>query len=52
MMKTDLDILLEAYIELNKLSTSPGETSYRLSRCIKFIEKQIALELKKNRGEK
>ena len=50
-MKTDLDSLLEAYIELNKLSTTPGEKSHMLASCILFIQKQIALELKKNRGE-
>ena len=50
-MKTDLDILIEAYIELNKLSASPGEKSHMLASCILFIQRQILTELKKNRGE-
>lgn len=50
-MKTDLDALLEAYIELNKLHATPGERCHMLASCILFIQKQIALELKKNRGE-
>ncbi len=50
-MKTDLDSLLETYLELNKLNAEPGMKCHMLASCIQFIQRQILTELKKNRGE-
>ncbi len=49
-MKTDLDSLLETYLELNKLNAEPGMKCHMLASCIQFIQRQILTELKSNRS--
>lgn len=48
-MRTDLDALLEAFIELNKLSAAPGEKCHMLADSLDFLKKQIKVELESKR---
>lgn len=38
--------LIQAYVELNKLSAAPGDKCHMLADSIKFIERMIREELK------
>jgi len=41
-----LQALLDAYVELNRLHTEPGERCHMLAMSIQFLEKQIKVILK------
>lgn len=41
-----LEILVNAYVELNKISAAPGDRAHMLAYSIKFIERQIKEYLK------
>lgn len=43
---SDLQVLIAAYIELNKLKATPGEQCHMLATSIHFIEKLIKAHLK------
>lgn len=40
-----LQLLIEAYIALNRLNTEPGDKSHMLAKSLQFIERQIKLQL-------
>lgn len=41
-----LEILLSAYVELNKLNASPGDKAHMLAYSIKFLERHMAKIIK------
>lgn len=52
-MNTELlKLLLETYVELNKISASPGDKSHRLWKCIEFIERTIKQIIKDDKVNK
>ena len=46
-MREDLKVLIQAYVELNKLHTTPGERCHMLAMSIKFIQAEIKQLLKR-----
>ena len=47
MMREDLKVLIQAYVELNKLHATPGERCHMLAMSIKFIQAEIKQLLKR-----
>lgn len=47
---TQLEHLLKAYVELNKLHAEPGQRCHMLAMSIQFLQRQIRDLLKTPRG--